>query len=87
MADVSIVRHNVNFKDITGESFNSWTVVSYDLASAGKRARWICKCVCGTIKSVPGSALRKGESTGCGCTRIDAIKKANTSHGQTESPE
>ena len=28
---------------------------------------WVCKCECGTIKTVPGRDLKSGASQSCGC--------------------
>ena len=51
--------------DLTGQRFGYWTVLEYD-----KESKWICKCDCGTIKSVNTVSLRKGTSTSCGCYKI-----------------
>lgn len=53
-------------EDLSGRKFGNWTVVERDSESK-KEVRWICKCDCGTIKSVSASGLRKGTSKSCGC--------------------
>lgn len=61
-------------KDITGQKFNCWTVIKLDEQKHKKKgAYWICKCDCGTIKSVWGASLRDGSSKSCGCTRTEKI--------------
>ena len=57
--------------DMTGQRFGLWTVLRRDTSKSttSKRgARWICRCDCGTEKSVLGYALRTGRSISCGCT-------------------
>ena len=49
-------------KDMTGLQFGYWTVVARDSGS-----RWICRCVCGVERSVPGDRLRRRRSESCGC--------------------
>jgi hypothetical protein len=46
--------------NILDKKFGRWTVLSY----VGQ-SRWECQCDCGTIRTVDGSSLRKGISTGC----------------------
>lgn len=36
--------------------------------------RWICKCDCGTVKSVLGKNLRNGTTESCGCSRHQNLK-------------
>ena len=66
-------------KDITGQKFNRWTVIKLDEQKHKKKgAYWICKCDCGTIKSVWGASLRDGSSKSCGCLQIE--KTINMGH-------
>ena len=44
---------------------------------------WICKCVCGTTRSVLAYNLESGASTSCGCLTIENTRKALTKHGMT----
>lgn len=50
--------------DITGKVFGKWTVLERD---SKDHKKWICKCECGTIKSVDGYSLRTGQTQSCGC--------------------
>lgn len=54
------------FIDLTGFRFNHFTVLHFD-KSVKCNYTWICKCDCGTIKSVRSSALKKGTIKSCGC--------------------
>lgn len=59
-----------NLRDLTGQRVGCWTVLERD--GTVKPTRWICKCDCGTTRSVSLSALRNG-STSCGhCKRNTA---------------
>ena len=53
------------FQDLTNKRFDSWLVLERD----GKRhpTRWICKCDCGTVKSVFATCLTLKRSRSCGC--------------------
>ena len=57
-------------EDLTGKQFGLWTVLYRDTEKYNTRdIRWICKCECGTIKSVLGKYLRNGKSVSCGCSK------------------
>ena len=62
------------FQDLTGEVYNSWTVLGYagfvTDADGNKtfNSKWKCMCVCGRQKEITGSNLKSGRSRSCGCT-------------------
>lgn len=62
-------------EDLTGKQFGLWTVLYRDTEKHNTRdVRWVCKCECGTIKSVLGKYLRNGKSISCGCSKkIDLV--------------
>ena len=50
-------------QDLTGKKFNRWTVLEYDNDRSGSgKSYWICKCDCGTIKSVRSDRLKDNSS-------------------------
>lgn len=55
--------------DLTGQQFGEYTVLERDLSKTGGPVYWICKCSCGSQKSVRGQNLRNGTSTHCGCKK------------------
>ena len=61
---------------IIDEQFGRWTVKSY----AGQ-GYWKCVCDCGTVRSVSGSTLRLGKSTGC----LKCKSGGNRKHGERYS--
>jgi len=63
----------MNFKDLTGQTFERYTVLSY----AGRRrghSVWLCRCICGREKVVDGQCLRAGGTKSCGCFRDEQTK-------------
>lgn len=66
--------------DITGVKFNKWTVLKYDESkSINRKSYWICRCECGTIRSVRVDNLKKYQS--CGCHKKQLLKN-RVKHGQ-----
>ena len=62
--------------DMTNQKFGKWTVISKDPKKYSDREiRWVCKCDCGTIRSVRGTALRNGSSKSCGCGKTELCKE------------
>lgn len=57
---------NAKKKDLTGQKFNHWTVLKFDKKYKG-RYYWLCKCDCGTIRSVEVRKLKYNGSKSCGC--------------------
>ena len=57
-------------EDLIGMKFGQWTVLERDNNKQYKTRdkRWICKCNCGTTKSVLGKYLKNGRSISCGCS-------------------
>ncbi len=56
-----------NNEDIIGERFGFWTVLSEDQSNKKKEKCYLCRCDCGTIKSVSKYSLVNGRSLSCGC--------------------
>ena len=47
---------------------------------------WLCRCSCGAEKSLPSGKLKAGEVKSCGCSRLQSIADAKTSHGMYGTP-
>lgn len=55
-------------KDITSQKFGRWLAIKFSFRKGPKkRIYWLCKCDCGTERSVELYSLLKGSSTSCGC--------------------
>ena len=64
--------------DLTGKTFNRLTVLRYYGKNKQNRSLWECKCECGNIKVIAGTALTRGDIKSCGClAKETAAKIAN----------
>jgi len=52
-------------KEMMGCVFGKWTVLYRDEYCSSKNTHWICRCECGTEKSIDGTHLRKQHSRSC----------------------
>lgn len=52
-----------------GMRYGKWTVMERDTNDTNE-SRVICRCDCGTIRSVSANGLRRGTSKSCGCEHI-----------------
>lgn len=74
-----IIAYNRNRRhDIEkGTQFGEWTVLDIDneLTRVKGKQYYICKCNCGTIRSVKKDSLLSGDSQSCGCIKSKGEKK------------
>jgi hypothetical protein len=54
--------------DLTGIRFGRLTVMRY-ADTRRRKARWLCKCECGSESIVIGALLRRNNTRSCGCLR------------------
>lgn len=81
-------RPDDGFTDLRGQSFNRWTVLSYAEKRPGQNhARWLCRCECGTERTVDHYHLVAGNSKSCGCFMVERSKEAHVTHGLSKTPE
>jgi len=71
-----------NKLDLTGRVFGRWTVIEESGRDKGGSVRWLCRCVCGTEKTVSGASLTHGRSTSCGCLARELTAERSRTHGQ-----
>lgn len=69
---------NKNVKDLTGQKFTRWTVISrheqdYIQPNGKKSPQWNCICDCGTTAVIVGATLRRGDSKSCGCLKLEKL--------------
>ena len=55
-------------KDITGQKFGRLTAISRT-SKIGEKAKWLCKCDCGSSVEVQSNNLINGHTQSCGCIR------------------
>lgn len=70
--------------DILGQKFGRWTVVQRNGSMYGNYPAWLCRCECGTEKTVAAYNLIKGRSTSCGCKREETTVKRLYKHGDAK---
>jgi len=72
-------------EDLTGQTFSRFTVLAHD-ASRTNRPYWLCRCQCGSVKSVPACELKSGHTKSCGCYDADRKRFATVLHGFARTP-
>lgn len=70
--------------DLLGQRFGRLTVIAEsDERTSWGSMKWVCKCDCGTIKTIDAQALKKGYTTSCGCYHKEELTKRATKHGHS----
>lgn len=67
---------------LTGKTYGRWKVIK-QVGYRGKKAFWLCRCVCGIEREIVGANLRDGHSRSCGCLNSEIAKARVTTHGMT----
>lgn len=62
-----------------GSVFSRLTVIGPPVHGNG--GRWLCRCVCGTLKSANASDLRRGYVKSCGCLHLEQSAINSRRHG------
>lgn len=61
--------------DLTGRTFDRLTVVGRAEARPGAHTSfWVCRCRCGTVKTVSATALKQGYTRSCGCLHRERVR-------------
>lgn len=69
--------------DLSGQAFGRLQALSfYDTRK--DRARWLCRCSCGTEVIIPTADLRSGHSQSCGCLRAELKSARLLIHGHAK---
>jgi|SRR5262252_2367213 len=75
------------FIDITGHRYARLTVLRTNGRKNG-RPLWLCRCDCGNEITVSANVLRQGNTTSCGCFKLELSKQrgeANRVHGESKA--
>jgi hypothetical protein len=62
-------------RDLTGRQFGWLTVIRYGGWTKKTSTLWLCRCLCGNMELLQGSALVSGAQKSCGC-RAAALARA-----------
>ncbi len=68
-----------------GDQFARWTVIQPGPSKNGRY--WVCRCLCGAVRTISQQSLRNGRSNSCGCLKIEnvsAAAKRRTTHGESK---
>lgn len=69
-------------EDLTGRTYGRLVILGDSGERKHSKRLWTCKCTCGTIRLVPTQALKSGNTTSCGCYRIERITKHGMSYSR-----
>lgn len=71
--------------DLRGQTFGRLTVLELSpIKSAGRNAKWHCRCVCGNEIDANSFKLRHGLTQSCGCLRSEASASRALRHGHAK---
>ncbi len=68
-----------------GQRFGKLVVLHRAGRTKDGKATWSCRCDCGIEKDIAGAELRHGGQKSCGCSRLDAARKARRTHGRSRT--
>ena len=66
-------------KSLLGRVINNFTVLK-EIIMPGHKKAWECRCVCGSIRTIPTYDLTTGRSVSCGCekSKLMSLSKGGT---------
>ncbi|RYY51294.1 MAG: AP2 domain-containing protein [Chitinophagaceae bacterium] len=72
-------------RDLTGQVFGRLTAIKFSgrtrTAGGESKRNWLCQCTCGNELNVAVGALTSGNTTSCGCYKLEVTTK----HGMWQS--
>lgn len=68
--------------ELTNQRFGKLVALRRLDEKKGQLFLWECQCDCGNICKVPGSYLKSGNTTSCGCGKYDGLKKYNLQNSE-----
>lgn len=72
LCNININKHkeisvNPKYKDYIGQKYNHWTIIDISTRPKLCGIEFICKCDCGTIRTIQLSSLIRNKTKSCGC--------------------
>jgi hypothetical protein len=68
-------------RDLSGEKFGEWTVISFYPQTEHKKTYWLCRCKCGDEKAIESYNLTTGRSRMCRkCSALIVAAKTHATH-------
>jgi len=71
--------------NLLGKTFGRWSVLERKGCNRHGSAMWLCRCSCGTEKTISSFVLINGSSKSCGCIRRELAIERNTIHGLSKT--
>lgn len=75
--------------DLVGQKFGKWTVLEKTEMFLGdghrKYQAWLCRCECGTERTVLQDALLNGASKSCGCRMSEVSVQIHATHDESNT--
>lgn len=68
MQSCGCYRDSKRHKVAVGDRFGRWVVIGQD---SGKQGYWLCRCDCGTERSIPTGNLTRALTQSCGCLKSE----------------
>lgn len=76
----------MSYEDLTGQTFNLLTAISYSGYSATARSTsWLWQCACGKFKVIQATNVKSGHTRSCGCYQEKTRGLHSVTHGKTSS--
>ena len=57
--------------ELAGKRFGRLLVLERDGRNVSRISRWLCQCDCGELTTARSDNLRRGQTTSCGCWRLE----------------
>ena len=76
----SIMPRGGKFLDLTGKRFGKLVAIRRG-EPRGRLSTWFCQCDCGNSGEYATTYLNKGETTSCGCRKLEMLVARSTKHG------
>lgn len=69
--DITIIpqreKHSRQFQDLTEQRFKRLLVLHRVVGQYANRVSWLCRCDCGSLKTILSAHLKDGSTKSCGC--------------------
>lgn len=67
--------------ELSGRRFGRWIVLKRAENSRFGYPQWLCRCICGTEKTILGGPLRSSRSESCGCLSTELLARRSRKPG------
>lgn len=68
-----------------GQKFNKLTIIDFEWVADKHHWYWVCRCDCGSIKTVHPAVVKTGRTVSCGCHKARVASDRRKTHGDSYS--